>query len=97
MTGRISAALLPLAGTPVLFFGIVEGWIDLGGGEKDLVWVLPCLLWSMLFAVASLVCWRRGTAFIRSIAASAMLATAGVLIVAVVVALAGELGVAGRF
>ena len=48
-------ALLPLLLTPALFFALAEGYPDLGGGEKDIVMVLPWLLWSLLFAVSASV------------------------------------------
>ena len=50
---RIGTALLPLALVPLLTDAIARGSLDLGGGEKDLVWVLPWTLWSLLFAVTA--------------------------------------------
>ena len=48
-------ATVPLLLTPVLFFGLAEGVINLGGGEKDIIWVFPWLLWSIIFAICSYV------------------------------------------
>ncbi|HUE84107.1 MAG TPA: hypothetical protein VMM84_18535 [Pyrinomonadaceae bacterium] len=45
---RIAIALLPLSFAPVIVYLIASGYFDLGGGEKDLVVVLPWLLWSFI-------------------------------------------------
>lgn len=94
---RLVVALLPLALTPLLVELLASGRLALGGGEKDLVWVLPWLLWSLLFAGGSLVLWRRGRRVLRASLASALVGLTGVLLAALVLALLGQLGVAGRF
>ena len=94
---RITTALIPLALVPVLAYLIAYGRIDLGGGEKDLVWILPWSLWSLLFAASALVLWRRGWSLSRSLVRSAIVGFLGILLVAAVLALFGHLGVAGRF
>ena len=94
---RFATALLPVALVPVLVRLIAGGQLDLGGGEKDLVWVLPWLLWSLLFAASSLVLWRRGWSLPRSTVRSAVVGLAGVLLAALLLAAFGQLGVGGRF
>jgi len=94
---RIGIALLPLALAPVLGYLIASGRLDLGGGEKDLVWVLPWLVWSILFAIGSFVLWRRGWTAVRSTVWSAAIALAGLLCGAALLAAFGKLGVGGRF
>lgn len=93
---RMAAAWLPLALLPLLFHLIAEGHINLGGGEKDLVWLLPWLLGSLLFGGSAMVLWRRGWSLPRSLARSAMIAISGVLLAMGLLALLDQLGVAGR-
>ena len=46
---RLLTLLLPLALTPLLVFLLADGYINLGGGEKDVLMALPWLLWALLF------------------------------------------------
>lgn len=94
---RVAIALFPLALTPVLVRLIASGQLDLGGGEKDLVWVLPWFLWAVLFALSSFVLWYRGWSVARSARRSAIVGLAGIAVAAIVLASFGQLGVAGRF
>lgn len=94
---RVSTAWLPLALVPVLVGLIADGRIDLGGGEKDLVWVLPWTLWSLLFGASAMILWRRGWSLPRALRRSAIVGISGVLLVAALMGLFGQLGVAGRF
>ena len=94
---RIATALFPLAFVPALVWFIAEGYIDLGGGELDLIWVIPYFLWSLLFAVSCFILWHRRWTLGRSLLTSAITGFGGVLLAAVVLALFGQLGVAGRF
>jgi hypothetical protein len=91
---QVLLALLPLLLTPVLFFALAEGYLDLGGGEKDLVMVLPWLLWSLLFAVTATVLIVRRRPVVRWITVSGVVAT-GLLFAIGLVAWAGSfLGIA---
>ena len=94
---RLATALVPLALVPGVLHLIGSGLLDLGGGEKDLVWVLPWFLWSFLFAASSLILWHRGWSLSRSLVRSAVVGVAGVLLTAVLLAVFGQLGVGGRF
>ena len=94
---RIAIALFPLALAPVLVRLVVDGQIDPGGGEKDLVWVLVWILWSVLFAISSFQLWRRRWSVARSVVRSALVGIVGVFLAAILLALFGQLGVAGRF
>ena len=94
---RVVIALLPVAVAPVLVILIANGELDLGGGEKDLVWVLPWLLWSIIFAVSSFILWYRGWSLLRSSARSAAVGFGGVVIAALLLAVFGQLGIGGRF
>ena len=94
---RVAIALLPLALAPVLLYLIAGGQLNFGAGEKDLIWVFPWLLWSMLFAVSSFILWHRGWSVSRSIVGSAVVGLAGLILTALLLAALGRLGVAGRF
>jgi hypothetical protein len=93
---RASLALAPLGLTPVLFWVLGSGAVDLGGGEKDLVWILPWLLWSTTFAISMVATWLRGRSPGRSIAAAALAGFVVLVVVAVLLAGLGQLGIAGR-
>lgn len=53
----------------------VAGGLSLGGGEKDIVLVLPLLLWSILFLFCFLWLWKRKASNLRSASLSALVAT----------------------
>lgn len=57
--GKLGLCLGPLALTPLLVLLIAEGYLNFGGGEKDLILVLPWLLWSLLYALVFAVGWSR--------------------------------------
>jgi hypothetical protein len=92
---RFALALLPLALTPALLSLLAEGHLSLGAGEKDLVVLFPWILWSFLFAVSSLVSWRRGRPVGPSTVRAAGVGLAGVVLGAAILAAFGQLGVGG--
>jgi hypothetical protein len=51
----LAALPLALALAPGLFFALAEGWINAGGGEKDVVLVLPYAIWSLVFLASAIV------------------------------------------
>jgi len=53
-------AFLPLAITPIIFFLLASGYVDAGGGEKDIILVLPYFIWALIFFISALVLIRRG-------------------------------------
>lgn len=91
---QVLLALIPLMLTPVLLYLIAEGRLDFGGGEKDLILLLPWLIWSVLFAVCSLVLIYRRWALAKWAASSAALATVGLFALGLVAHFYGVLGVA---
>jgi len=78
---RAGICLLPLAVTPIWIFLIAEGFLNFGGGEKDLFLVIPWLVWSALFLVIGVVAWVRGLSWTRGLAWSAAGATASLVVV----------------
>lgn len=73
---RVGLCLLPLALTPSWIFLIAEGYLNFGGGEKDLLLVIPWIVWSALFLVIGVIAWVRGLSWKRGLAWSAGGATA---------------------
>lgn len=57
--------LLPLLLTPVFGFLLAEGHLNLGGGEKDLLLLLPWLLWSILFILCGALLRKRPVSYGR--------------------------------
>lgn len=89
VTVRLVIILLPLLFTPVLASGINNGVLNFGGGEKDIVLLVPWLLWSISYAVAGAVCWRRHLKPARSLMWAILWATAPVLALGFVFAFFG--------
>lgn len=68
---RFGISVLPLALTPGLVWLLAEGYVNLGGGEKDILMALPWMVWSAFFAAAFFVATRKGyslsTAVLRAV------------------------------
>jgi hypothetical protein len=94
---RIVLALTPLLLAPALLSLLSGGQLNLGGGEKDVIVVVPWLLWSVVYAFSSFFLWGRGWAIGRATGLSILVATAGVLVAGLILALIGQLGIGGRF
>jgi hypothetical protein len=75
---RLAAAISPLALCLLLAWSVAGGPVGLGGGEKDLFLIAPLALWSLVFALSSLVMWAGGASLPRSTKISALVAV-GVL------------------
>ena len=73
---RGGLCLLPLAVTPLWAFLIADGYLNFGGGEKDLWLVTPWIAWSGLFLMIGVVAWIRGLSWKRGLVWSAGGATA---------------------
>jgi hypothetical protein len=67
---KIAVCLLPLALTPIWGFLISEGYLNFGGGCKDIVLLIPWLLWSFVYSLFFIVLWIRGRSFGKLIAYS---------------------------
>ena len=78
---RVGTALLPLGLAPLLLILIGDGRLNFGGGEKDILLLIPWVLWSTAFAVSSLVLWHRGWPTRRAMRRSALVGV-GVLLAA---------------
>lgn len=86
-------AALPLALSPLVLFALAEGWVDLGGGEKDIVLAFPYALWALVFSFASIVLILKRWPILRWITRAGVV-SAGLMVVLTIVAfIAGWLGV----
>jgi hypothetical protein len=56
---KFGICVLPLALTPVWAFLIADGYLNFGGGEKDLLLLIPWLLWSFLYLVFFIISWLK--------------------------------------
>lgn len=67
-------AAIPAAATPLLVFAVAEGWMNFGGGEKDLLLAIPYVLWATIFFVTGFVLivkkWRLRSWLLRVFAVS---------------------------
>ena len=94
---RVLAALLPLAFTPVLGYLLADGYLNLGGGEKDILLVLPWGFFSLVYGSSCFFLWHRRWPPGRSILFSIIVAIAGLIVAGLALALIGQLGILGRF
>ena len=76
---RIVVALVPLALTPALVWLLAEGYLNLGGGEKDILMALPWMLWSLIFAIVTMVFGSKGRTLGRSLGTASLWAS-GILV-----------------
>lgn len=92
--GRLALALLPLALTPLWGFLLGEGYVNLGAGCKDILALIPWVVWALGYFIASLICGRKGTPLLKSAGYAAAGAT-GFLAVMWVVLLIHQLWLFG--
>ena len=59
--------IIPLALTPPLAFLLAEGYLDFGGGEKDLLLLLPWTVWSLFYTFIFIILWVKRKNVIRSV------------------------------
>jgi hypothetical protein len=89
---KLLIAFIPLLLTPLLGLLIAEGLLNLGGGEKDLLLLIPWLLWSLLFLVAYLFFWWRGLTVGKSSAYALLVPTLLLLVAWITLYLFSVLG-----
>ena len=56
---RLILSIVPLSLTPLLGYLIADGYLNFGGGEKDLLLLLPWMVWAVLYFVLFLIFWKR--------------------------------------
>jgi hypothetical protein len=89
---RVILGLAPLALTPAFFFLAAEGYLNFGGGCKDVILVFPWVLWSFAYCICFLLVGRRG----YSLPGSAALAAGGATVLLALAAAMLHLYAAGR-
>jgi hypothetical protein len=77
---RLFLAFAPLLLSVLFAWLVMESYLNLGGGEKDVFLAIPLLFWSLVYLCCFLVLWWRRSAAGRSIVWSAALATGVVAI-----------------
>ena len=78
---QVFVALGPLLLTPLLGFLLAEGFVNLGGGEKDIIWAFIWAVWSIIFAISSLILIWRNWALDKWVVRSIIVGTAGLVAV----------------
>ena len=79
---KLAVGLVPLALTLLCTALLMEGVLNLGGGEKDIFLAIPLLVWSVTFLVSYLVTARgQPVRALRPLGKAALIATAGLAIV----------------
>lgn len=86
---RLGLSLLPLGLTPLMVHLIGHGYLNFGGGCKDVVIIIPWMLWSLIYLIISLVCWRKQWSIAKAMAYSVSGAT-GMLVLLFLVLLVGS-------
>jgi hypothetical protein len=71
--------------------------INLGGGEKDIILILPWTFCSLVYGISCFFLWHRRWPLGRSTLFSIIVAIAGLVLAGVTLAGIGHLGVGGRF
>lgn len=82
---RLLTAAFPLALTPLLFWLLAEGYLNLGGGEKDILLTVPWLLWSLAFLIGALWNWHKRLPLARALGWAAVVATGLLLVLGLVI------------
>jgi len=59
---RAISLLWPLPLVPFTGLAITEGWLSFGGGEKDIILVLPLAVFAIVYVFAALLLWALGVA-----------------------------------
>ena len=77
---QVFVGLGPLLLTPLFGFLLAEGFVNLGGGEKDIIWAFIWAAWSIIFAISSLILIWRNWAIDKWMFRSALVATAGLVV-----------------
>jgi hypothetical protein len=81
---KLLLAFVPLLLTVIFAWLVMDGYLNFGGGEKEIILAVPLLIWSLVYLCCYLVLWWRRITLGRSIAVSSGLATGFVVIAWVV-------------
>jgi hypothetical protein len=81
---KLLLAFVPLLLTVIFAWLVMDGYLNFGGGEKEIILAVPLLIWSLVYLCCYLVLWWRRISLGRSMAVSSGLATGFVVIAWVV-------------
>jgi hypothetical protein len=84
---RLILSIVPLALTVPLGYLIAEGYLNFGGGEKDLILLLPWIVWSVVYFVLFLIFWKRKVSILKGFGYAAGGATGALALIYVVMLL----------
>jgi hypothetical protein len=72
---RLFVGVVPLLLAVLFAWLVMEGHLNLGGGEKDIFLAVPLLIWALVYLCSYFVLWWRGFAIGRSVWVSSGLAS----------------------
>jgi len=55
MIAKVIGAVWPLVIFPILLFFTIQGTLDIGGGEKDIVIAIPMLVFALFYLVSYMI------------------------------------------
>ena len=55
--GKLILCLAPMLLTPVWGYLIADGYLNFGGGDKDLFLLVPWVVWAFIYLLIFLVAW----------------------------------------
>ena len=93
---RTLTVIAPLGLTPLWAWLIAEDYLSFGGGEKDIVILIPWVLWSLIYAIVGVVMWVKRAALKRSILWSTGISTVVLLLIWVVLLVLSMGGMGSR-
>jgi len=79
--------------TPGVIYILSQSWLDFGGGEKDILLVIPYFVWAFIFFVVALVLIIKNWSFRRWLSRSAWVSVIAMLILWIVAYFTSLLGV----
>jgi len=81
---RIVICILPTSLTPLWAYLIAEGFFNFGGGEKDLLLIIPWMAWSFIYMTIFIVTWTKKIAIKKGILYSIGIAASGIAVIWIV-------------
>ncbi len=73
-------AVTPFLLTFIFAWLVMDGYLNFGGGEKDIFLAVPLLLWSLLFMCCYFVLWWQRSSIKRSVIFAGAFATGGLMV-----------------
>jgi hypothetical protein len=85
--GRLGLSLLPLGLTPVVGFLLAEGHVNLGAGCKDILALIPWVIWALFYFICFMIFWWKGAPVLRAALYAAVGATGIMLLLFIILLL----------